>query len=296
MSAVHAHPEDLTGWTTAIESALPGIEHCCVAQVLVYAKTTSTQDAAWRHRPQNADTGGIVVLASIQTDGRGQRGRRWDDGQAQTLPVSFALRTPLTDVGLAARAGLGALEACRLHAPNADIRIKWPNDIVVRDASGDRKLAGVLVERRDGVAVVGVGINVSQTADELAARGLTHAASLGTLGGKTNRLMLAIDLIAGMSRWLAAADDAVRVEWATHDAMLGTHRAFVVGGERVEGEVTALDPLGVIHVRTEGGGVAVPVERGVVAPVRDEARSSELSSTLKKLNDRFGDDLRQLAE
>lgn len=296
MSAGHAHPEDLTGWTTAIESALPGIEHCCVAQVLVYAKTTSTQDAAWRHRPQNADTGGIVVLASIQTDGRGQRGRRWDDGQAQTLPVSFALRTPLTDVGLAARAGLGALEACRLHAPNADIRIKWPNDIVVRDASGDRKLAGVLVERRDGVAVVGVGINVSQTADELAARGLTHVASLGTLGGKTNRLMLAIDLIAGMSRWLAAADDAVRVEWATHDAMLGTHRAFVVGGERVEGEVTALDPLGVIHVRTEGGGVAVPVERGVVAPVRDEARSSELSSTLKKLNDRFGDDLRQLAE
>ncbi len=296
MTAEHAHPEDLTGWTTAIESALPGIGHCCVSQVLVYARTTSTQDAAWRHRPSSPEAGGVVVLASVQTDGRGQRGRRWDDGQARTLPVSFALRTTLTDVGLAARAGLGALEACRLHAPHADIRIKWPNDIVARDACGDRKLAGVLVERRDGVAVVGVGINVSQTAEELAACGLTHAASLGTLGGKTNRLMLAIDLIAGMSRWLAADDDAVRAEWAAHDAMLGTHRAFLVGGERVEGEVTALDPLGVIHVRTEGGGVAVPVERGVVAPVRDDARSSELSSTLKKLNDQFGDDLRRLAE
>lgn len=265
MNAGSAQPEDLTGWTTAIESALPGIEHCCVSQVVVYAKTASTQDAAWRHRPPSAEAGGVVVLASTQTEGRGQRGRRWDDGQAQTLPVSFALRTTLTDVGLAARAGLGALEACRLHAPGQDIRIKWPNDIVARDTSGERKLAGVLVERREGVAVVGVGINVSQTAEEFAARGLTHAASLGTLGGKTNRLMLAIDLIAGMSRWLAADDDAVRSEWAAHDAMLGTHRAFVVGGERVEGEVTALDPLGVIHVRTESGGVAVPVDRAAVA-------------------------------
>lgn len=263
MTAEHPHPEDLTGWTTAIESALPGIEQCCVAQVLVYARTTSTQDAAWRHRPQSPEAGGVVVIASVQTEGRGQRGRRWDDGQAQTLPVSFALRTTLTDVGLAARAGLGALGACRLHAPTppADIRIKWPNDIVARDASGDRKLAGVLVERRDGVAVVGVGINVSQSADELAARGLTHAASLGTLGGKTNRLMLAIDLIAGMSRWLAADDDAVRAEWATHDAMLGTHRAFVVGGEQVEGEVTALDPLAFITV----DGRLIPVDRTTTA-------------------------------
>jgi len=257
--------EDLAGWTDAIEAALPGIEQCCVARVAVYAKTGSTQDAAWRHRPVDEDVGGVVVVASVQTDGRGQRGRRWDDGEARTLPVSFALRTALTDVGLAARAGLGALEACRAAASGADIRIKWPNDIVVRDGSGDRKLAGVLVERREGVAVVGVGVNVSQTRDEMAAAGLGGACSLAMLGGKANRLMLAIDLIAGMSRWLAADEDAVRACWAGHDAMLGTRRVFVVGGERVEGEVVGLDPLGVIRVRTGAGEVAVPVERAVVA-------------------------------
>ncbi len=267
--------EDLAGWTDAIEAALPGIEQCCVARVAVYAKTGSTQDAAWRHRPVDEDVGGVVVVASVQTDGRGQRGRRWDDGEARTLPVSFALRTALTDVGLAARAGLGALEACRAAASGADIRIKWPNDIVVRDGSGDRKLAGVLVERREGVAVVGVGVNVSQTRDEMAAAGLGGACSLAMLGGKANRLMLAIDLIAGMSRWLAADEDAVRACWAGHDAMLGTRRVFVVGGERVEGEVVGLDPLGVIRVRTGAGEVAVPVERAVVAAATDEARSKE---------------------
>lgn len=288
--------EDLTGWADAIEAAMPGIERCCVSRVIVYAKTGSTQDAAWRHRLMDKDAGGVVVVASVQTDGRGQRGRRWDDGEARTLPVSFALRTGLSDIGLAARAGLGALEACHAAAPGADIRIKWPNDIVVRDAAGDRKLGGVLVERRDGVAVMGVGVNVSQTADELAAAGLTGACSLAMLGGKTNRLMLAIDLIAGMSRWLAADNDAVRACWAAHDAMVGTRRAFTVGRERVEGEVVGVDPLGVIAVRTGAGEVAVPVERAVIASGQHTDRHNELGATLQKLNDRFGDDLRRLAE
>ncbi len=263
MNGQHGHPEDLTGWATAIESALPGIDRCCVSRVVVYAKTGSTQDAAWRHRPQTPEAGGVVVVASIQTDGRGQRGRRWQDGDARTLPVSFALCTDLTDVALSARAGLAALDACRLAAPGggADIRIKWPNDIVARDASGDRKLAGVLIERRDGAAIVGVGVNVSQTAGELAEHGLPGACSLAMLGGKTNRLMLTIDLVAAMSRWLAADDEAVREHWAAHDAMVGTRRAFVVGGERVEGVVTAIDPLDSITV----GERALPVDRTTTA-------------------------------
>ena len=251
--------EDITGWSDAIAAAIAGIPSCCVRQAVVYARTTSTQDAAWRHRVSD---GGVVVIASEQTVGRGQRGRRWDDGAAWTLPVSFALSTALADVALSARVGLATLDACRLHAPTgSDIRIKWPNDIVSRHPCADRKLSGVLIERREGVALIGIGINVFQTEPDLAAAGLPHATSLRLLGGKTNRLMLGIDLIAALSAWLRADDDAVRSHWAAHDAMLGTHRAFVVGGERVEGVVTALDPLDSMMV----GGCRVPVEHAVTA-------------------------------
>ena len=251
--------EDITGWSDAISAAIAGMPSCCVRQAVVYARTTSTQDAAWRHRVAE---GGIVVVASQQTAGRGQRGRRWDDGAAWTLPVSFALTTTLGDVALSTRAGLAALDACRLHAPAADIRIKWPNDIVSRHPAGDRKLAGVLIERREGVALIGIGINVHQTVPDLATAGLPHATSLSILGGKTNRLMLAIDLITALSGWLRDDDDdAVRTHWAVHDAMIGTPRALVVGGERVEGEVTALDPLDSITI----GGRCVPVEHAITA-------------------------------
>lgn len=249
-------PEDIAGWTDTIESALPGIPACCVSRVFVYARTASTQDAAWRHRLPDA---GVAVIASEQTAGRGQRGRRWHDGAGWTLPVSFAFRTPLSDVALSARAGLAALDACRLHAPGADIRIKWPNDIVARGPSGERKLAGVLIERRDGVALVGVGINVHQTASDLAAAGLPHATSLAILGGKTNRLMLVIDLITALSAWLRVDDDAVREHWAAHDAVTGTTRAYIVDNERIEGTVAALDPLGAISIN----GRELPVDRTI---------------------------------
>ena len=41
--------------------------------------------------------------------------------------------------------------------------IKHPNDVLV----GGRKVAGVLAEAADGRVVLGVGVNVSQTAAEL---------------------------------------------------------------------------------------------------------------------------------
>jgi len=66
--------------------------------------------------------------------------------------------------GLSVAAGIAAVEA--LHdAGFPQIRLKWPNDLVVCDSSGLRKLGGILVEgsgEHGGMArgVVGIGLNV----------------------------------------------------------------------------------------------------------------------------------------
>lgn len=254
-------PEHIECWSDAINAALPTIPGCCVGEVVVYASVGSTQDAAWRHRRADA---GVAVVASVQTEGRGRLGRKWDDGDAATLPVSFVLPDAMDDVGLSARAGLGALDACRHAAPDADIRIKWPNDIVFCGSAVQRKLAGVLVERRDGFAIVGVGINVFAPAPPPGHRaGGYDACALDGLGGWTDRAALAVGLIGSLSRWLAAGDDAVRSHWAAHDAMVGTERAFVVDHERVSGVVTLLDPL----VGIEIGGRVLAVDRARTVPV-----------------------------
>lgn len=252
--------EDITAWADQMEAACAALpdDPLGSAKVFVYARTASTQDAAWRHRRSD---GAVIAVASEQTAGRGQRGRRWDDGRAMTLPISFAWPTPLHDVALSARVGLAALDACREAAPGPDIRIKWPNDIVVRDQSGDRKLAGVLIERRDGWAVVGVGINVIQAKTDLERAGLLTACSLGMLNGTTDRISLAVGLTGAMSRWLSANDAEVREHWDRHDAMKNRTHQFVLDREAIEGTVTRVDPLHAITVRCGGVDRALPVDR-----------------------------------
>lgn len=240
-----AGTEDITGWADRIEHAIGAISQCPVSEVVVYQRVSSTQDAARRH----FNGRGVVAVASEQTAGRGRMGRRWDDGIGATLPISIAFETRLSSIQLAARAGLAALDACADRLPNADVRIKWPNDIVVRSDAGDRKLAGVLIERRDNIAVIGVGINVStiQAGDGY------HPVSFHDLGVSADRCDLAIGVIDRLSAWLVADDEAVRARWSASDAMLGTVRAFEADNESVRGEVIALDPLSSIHVRTDSG-------------------------------------------
>src|SRR5207253_11473498 len=62
--------------------------------------------------------------------------------------------------------GVAVTEALRTTT-GVEAVLKWPNDVVVQDRGGVRKLGGILAERVGGAVVVGVGINVSMRADEL---------------------------------------------------------------------------------------------------------------------------------
>ena len=92
-----------------------------------------------------------VVVADVQTDGRGRRGRAWDDagGLATTFLVPAALPPHALPVVVAT--------LVRRAVPTA--KVKWPNDLLL-DA---RKLGGILIERRGGGGgrdLIGVGLNV----------------------------------------------------------------------------------------------------------------------------------------
>src|SRR5690606_26700729 len=74
-----------------------------------------------------------------------------------------------------------------LRGDGVEALLKWPNDVVVYVEGEEmpgwgllRKIAGVLCERHDDAVVAGIGVNVSQTEQELP---VPHAASLATLGG-----------------------------------------------------------------------------------------------------------------
>ncbi|HEX5579088.1 MAG TPA: biotin--[acetyl-CoA-carboxylase] ligase, partial [Candidatus Limnocylindria bacterium] len=130
-----------------------------------HAEIGSTNDRA-REALAAGIGDGLVVVADLQTAGRGRRGRTWTSPTGVNLMLSAGLRPRLApaDAGLLGIvAALAVRDACAALAPGADLRVRWPNDVVTADG---RKVAGLLVETalEDGrlsEAIIGSGINVN---------------------------------------------------------------------------------------------------------------------------------------
>lgn len=119
-------------------------------------------------QPTAADGMATVLFAERQTGGRGRRGRTWASPLAAHLylSVSRSFAGGLVRLaGLSLVAGIATAEALRALGFD-EVRLKWPNDLVVMDADPFRKLGGVLVEgggEHDGSvwAVIGLGLNIT---------------------------------------------------------------------------------------------------------------------------------------
>jgi BirA family transcriptional regulator, biotin operon repressor / biotin---[acetyl-CoA-carboxylase] ligase len=146
----------------------------------VLASTTSTNDEAKREAARGAPHG-ATWIAEQQTAGRGRQGRAWWAAAGEGLLFTVLLRQGLVASRLpqvALIGGLAVLAAVKRAAPEADVKIKWPNDVVV----GQKKVGGVLVEAvttgsRVDSLMVGFGINVHTRnfPEELADRAISIA-------------------------------------------------------------------------------------------------------------------------
>ncbi len=103
---------------------------------------------------------GDVLMAEIQTAGRGRRGNRWNSGIGRGLALSMAWRFPRADDISPLAVAAGAAVARALDAVCPGIMVKWPNDLVLDGG----KLAGILIETEqcggEAAAVIGIGVNV----------------------------------------------------------------------------------------------------------------------------------------
>ena len=118
-------------------------------------------------RRETSMRGCDVLLAERQSGGRGRRGRAWASPLAAHVYLSVARRFEggLARLGgLSLVAGIAACEALRASGL-AEVGLKWPNDLVVVEGKGLRKLGGLLVEGGGEAAgaaraVIGLGLNV----------------------------------------------------------------------------------------------------------------------------------------
>ncbi len=127
-----------------------------------------------------------------------------------------------------------------------------------------RKVAGILSELSDGTVVVGIGINVNQTRDELPSEARTEPGSLRTLTGTTyDRAALLGSLLSHLEHfydgWRDGGLDEVYGELGARDFLRG--RRITVDDEAA----TAVQILrdGRLEVELAGGDVRA-IESGEV--------------------------------
>ena len=142
---------------------------------------------------------GAVAVAEEQTEGRGRLGRRWEAAAGSSILVSVLLvpsvEPPrLPELSLVAG---GAVAQAIAELTGIEPAIKFPNDLLI----GMRKVAGILAESSEGRVVLGIGVNVNQTAQELPADTLTPPTSLRVvLGEPVERARLLAAILLHLER------------------------------------------------------------------------------------------------
>lgn len=227
--------------------------------VVVHDELGSTNAEATRLAREGAAQG-LVVVAEHQRAGRGRLDRRWEAPARSALTFSVLFRP---SVSVDRWPWLPLLTGCAVRAALAELGIeaelKWPNDILI----DDHKVAGVLVERvetPDGpAAVVGVGLNVSMTEDELP---VPTAGSLAlTAGLQPDRTDLLIALLTTLATtyadWEAEAEDGspvLRAAYREACATIGrTVRADLPDARSLIGLATGVDAEGRLVLATATG-------------------------------------------
>jgi len=207
-----------------------------------------------------------VVGTDHQTAGRGRLDRVWTvpPGRALTFstPVGIPSRAPAGSLGWLPVATGVAVRAALAEAGVAS-QLKWPNDVLV----DGRKICGILsrmVVRGDRTSVViGAGINVTLTADDLRSGGVPDGAATSVLleGGRTDRDALLASLIAHLRRTVGAvleegsdfSDGATAAEARAAMVTLGAAvRVHLPGGDQLVGTAVDLDAHANLLVRPDG--------------------------------------------
>lgn len=231
--------------------------------------STSTELVAAVRREPEAWPEWSVLVADHQDAGRGRSGRGWHTPARAALTFSVLLRPAVPPVVLGWLPLLAGAAVVRALGEVADLPavLKWPNDVLVPGPGGEvpgwgrhRKVAGVLAEAVPGVpsaVVVGLGVNVAQTPEELPVPSATSLAAVGAPVDRTELLAAVLRLLATRyTRWVgdggrdAALADEVREACTT----LGRHvRIDRPGGAQLTGRAVDLDAGGALVVRDESG-------------------------------------------
>lgn len=222
------------------------IETNWVGRNIIFHKETSSTNIDAKELAEKGEAAGTVVVADMQTAGRGRRGRGWVSPAGKDIYMTVVLRPqcrPEKASVLTLVMALAVLKAVSEQIPQK-CSIKWPNDIVVNG----KKICGILTEMSaelDGIhyVVIGTGINVNQ---EFLAEEIQETATALRIecGHQINRATLVARTLYYLEKYYAIFEE----NW-DFSGLVNEYNQFLVNRDR---EVCVLDPKGAYEGTARG--------------------------------------------
>lgn len=219
---------------------------------------------------------GAVCLAEQQRAGRGRQGRQWVTPFGASLAFSLLWRfavAPTALSGLSLATGIAVARTLRAHGV-AEVRLKWPNDVLWRG----RKLGGILLELGGAMdaypVVAGIGLNIAlprQAGMEIDQPWVDLREILEPARISRNVLAAALlsELVATFVRFEQKGFADLVVEWARFDAAVGQQVRLQWPGTTVTGIARGVDATGALLLENAegqiksyvGGEISLRIER-----------------------------------
>lgn len=227
----------------------------------------STQARAWAAVEDGSARAGDVHVASAQSAGRGRRGSSWHspEGPGLYLSTIVFLGGATVAPGCWTAAGALALVDAAVSAGAADVRLKWPNDLV--DGKG-AKLAGVLAEARPNPAggtsiVLGLGLNVGPMTFPPELEAQRPVTDLQRLGGRLDGAALLESVLASLAVRLdqaATGAPSLSVDFLAGLTLAGAQVRVETPQGAHSGRLVGLDLHGDLELQTPQRSSRFPVE------------------------------------
>lgn len=218
----------------------------------------STNNYARRLIQDKMPIEGTVITADVQTNGRGQRSKKWETEANLNLTCSYILHPAFlaaeNQFALSAAAALAVFKTVSKFLPNEPIKIKWPNDVLVNQ----KKIAGILIENNlRGMnlhtSIVGIGLNVNQ----VSFREVFKATSIKLLSQETDLNLVLESLNENLEKYYLRLRDGRRTtilsEFNSHLFGVGEKLKISINEKEEDIEVISVLETGEIQLKRNDG-------------------------------------------
>lgn len=207
---------------------------------------------------------GTVVYTNLQTLGKGQRGNVWKAQPSMNITLSIILKPAFLSpkkafyISKITALAIHDVLADILNQSQFDIKIKWPNDILVNR----KKIAGVLIENSFSESVfnwsiVGIGLNINQTEfGEL----VSSATSVKLQSGQELSLDFVIEkLYSHFEKWYLKLKqnklDEIKQTYLKHLFGYNQTLSFMQNSTQFNAVVAGVNENGFLQLRLENGSI-----------------------------------------